>query len=78
MLKPVWDFHRCQPMRDNLLFARACLAIWLYIALGMCLESYTFRRADPVWFTFLFAVFGLRFTAAYRIDQSLSRADPSS
>jgi hypothetical protein len=33
------------------------------VALGMCLESYLFRRSDPVWFSLLVAVFGLRFLA---------------
>jgi O-antigen ligase len=75
IVKPVLDYHRCEATKDNRLYATMCLMIWLYIALGMCLESYFFRRADPVWFAFLVAVFGLRFTATFPFDSSPSQGD---
>jgi O-antigen ligase len=78
IIKPVIDYHWCQPTRDNRLYATMCLTIWLYIALGMCLESYFFRRADPVWFAFLIAVFGLRFTATFPFDSLPSQDDQAS
>ncbi len=65
VLKPVLDFHRC---RDRGLevarLAGMCIMLWLFISLGMCLEVFYFRRADPIWFALLIAVFGLRFLAA--------------
>jgi O-antigen ligase len=67
LLKPALDYHRCAAGRENRLLSTMFVMILIYISLGMCLESYYFRRADPVWFTLLLAVLGLRFTAAYRV-----------
>ena len=39
------------------------ITLWIFTALGASLESFFFRRADPVWFTMLIAVVGLRLTA---------------
>ncbi len=78
LLKPVIDYHLCQPTEDNRKLATMFLSILIFISLGMCLETYYFRRADPVWFTLLIAVLGLRFTAAYRFAESPSPADPAS
>ena len=43
------------------LFAR----IWLYGLCASSLETFLFDRANPVWFVFLFALFGLRYIAAF-------------
>jgi O-antigen ligase len=67
LLKPVWDYHHHQPGDANRRFAGACLAIWLFISLGMCLEVFYFRRADPIWFSLLIAVFGLRMAARLKL-----------
>jgi O-antigen ligase len=40
--------------------------VWLFGLYASTLESFLFNRADPVWFTFLFAVFGLRYVACFR------------
>jgi O-antigen ligase len=77
VIKPVIDFDRAVERPENRMLASFCLSVWLYIALAMCLESYLFRRADPVWFALLIAVFGLRFSAAYRIGQRPSPAAPA-
>jgi O-antigen ligase len=69
LIKPLRDYHACQPSKDNQMLATMFLTMWLFISLGMCLETYYFRRADPVWFSLLIAVFGLRFTSEYRVDQ---------
>jgi O-antigen ligase len=39
--------------------------IWLFGLYISALESFLFDRADPIWFTFLFAVFGLRYVASF-------------
>jgi O-antigen ligase len=71
VLKPVADYHVAVSVADNRALATFCLSIWLFISLGMCLETYFFRRADPIWFSFLIAVFGLRFSATFRASSSL-------
>jgi O-antigen ligase len=78
LLKPVADYHRASQRAENRHVATMFLMMWMFISLGMCLEVYYFRRADPVWFALLIAVFGLRFTAVYRIDLSPSPTAPSS
>lgn len=78
LLKPVLDYHLCQPTEDNRKLATMFLSILIFISLGMCLETYYFRRADPVWFTLLIAVLGLRFTAAFRFAESPSPTAPAS
>ena len=45
----------------------ALLRIWLFGLYLSSLESFFFDRADPIWFTFLIAVFGLHYLARYRL-----------
>jgi O-antigen ligase len=78
IVKPVIDYHRSQEVNAGEPMATMLLGIWLFVSLDMCLETYYFRRADPVWFTLLFSVIGLRFIAVYRVDQSPAPADGAS
>jgi O-antigen ligase len=39
---------------------------WLFGLYVSTLESFLFNRQDPIWFTFLFAVFGLRYVSSFR------------
>jgi O-antigen ligase len=41
--------------------------IWLFGVYLSSLESFFFDRSNPIWITFLFAVFGLRYVASYRV-----------
>jgi len=77
VLKPILDYHRCREGVENRRLATMFLMVLIFLSLGMCLESYYFRRADPVWFTLLLAVFGLRFTAAFRVSGSPAPAVPA-
>jgi O-antigen ligase len=65
-----------QPMMDIRSAARAnadpalllmLTQIWLFGAYLSSLESFFFDRNNPIWITFLFAVFGLRYIASYRV-----------
>ncbi len=67
LIKPIADYHKAAQWEENRAPATMFLMIWMFISLGMCLEVYYFRRADPVWFSLLVGVLGLRFTAAHRI-----------
>jgi O-antigen ligase len=40
--------------------------IWLFALYVSSFESFLFDRSDPIWFTFLFAVFGLRYVSGFR------------
>jgi O-antigen ligase len=78
VVKPVFDYHRSQASEQAQPLATMFLAIWLFVSLDMCLETYYFRRSDPVWFALLLAVLGLRFSAVFPVDQSPSQADQAS
>lgn len=69
VLRPVLDFHRCRPGGPNQLLAAACIAIWLFVSLCSCLETFHLRRADPIWFALLIATFGLRMTASWTLTE---------
>jgi O-antigen ligase len=51
------------PGAENLLLADFFLMIVFFGTLNAMLESFFFRRMDPVWLTLVFAIFGLRLTA---------------
>ena len=42
------------------------LRIWLFGLYLSSMESFFLDRADPLWFTFLLAVFGLHYLARFR------------
>jgi O-antigen ligase len=70
LVKPVRDYANTRATPANQRLATAFIMIWLFISLCMCLEVFYFRRSDPIWFTLVVAVFGLRMTASHRIDDA--------
>lgn len=74
LIKPVWDYHNHKQTNANRALATACLTIWLFASLCMCLEVFYFRRADPIWFALLVAVFGLRMAASYPLAEVENKA----
>ena len=44
-----------------------CAQVWMFGLWLSTLETFLFDRANPVWFLFLFAVFGLRYLASFRV-----------
>jgi O-antigen ligase len=69
----LWAFA-IQPLRDVGRAARSSAdpatltlmtQIWLFGLYVSSFESFMFARTDPTWFTFLFAVFGLRYLASF-------------
>ena len=65
IIEPVRNYARCINTRENVLMADLFMMIYAFTALNACLESFFFRRADPVWLMFVFGVFGLRLTARF-------------
>ncbi|MEZ5812909.1 MAG: O-antigen ligase [Rhizobiaceae bacterium] len=62
-VRPLADFLRCRPGRDNRRLADFFLMVLTFVLLNSMLESSWFRRADPTWVMMIFAVLGLRLTA---------------
>ncbi|MDR6872416.1 O-antigen ligase [Bosea sp. BE125] len=67
ILLPLRDHHRVLPKPENKALAELFFRIWLFCVYSACLESFFFRRADPVWFALLVSVIGLRLTSKYRV-----------
>jgi len=67
ILLPLRDHHRVIPTVENKALAELFFRIWLFAVYSACLESFFFRRADPVWFALLVAVIGLRLTSKFRV-----------
>lgn len=67
ILLPLRDHHRVIRTPENKAMAELFFRIWLFAIYSACLESFFFRRADPVWFALLLAVIGLRLTSVYRV-----------
>ncbi|MGL4488838.1 MAG: O-antigen ligase family protein, partial [Rhizobiaceae bacterium] len=65
IIEPMRNYARCINLRENVLMADMFMMIYTFTALNACLESFFFRRADPVWLMFALAVFGLRLTSRF-------------
>jgi len=64
---PLRDHHRVIRTPENKALAELFFRIWMFCIYSACLESFFFRRADPVWFSLAIAIIGLRLTARYRV-----------
>jgi O-antigen ligase len=67
VIAPLRDFHRAERGGNGGPLTMALLRIWLFGIYLSSLESFFLDRADPIWFTFLFAVFGLHYLARFRL-----------
>ena len=69
---PLVDYCRIPNSGNSGKLAGLFITIWVFTAMGASLESFFFRRADPVWFCMLISVIGLRLTA--RLSNQHNRA----
>lgn len=63
VLAPLVDYARTPLRTENVLLSDFFMMTMAFCALNGLLESFFFRRADPVWLLFFMAVIGLRATA---------------
>jgi O-antigen ligase len=68
VIKPLRDFHAADEGGNNGPLAMVLLRIWLFGLYLSSMESFFLDRADPLWFTFLVAVFGLHYLARFRAN----------
>jgi O-antigen ligase len=66
VIAPLRDFHAADRGGNNGPLLMALLRIWLFGLYLSSMESFFLNRADPLWFTFLIAVFGLHYLARFR------------
>ena len=67
VIAPLRDFQAADRGGNNGPLAMALLRIWLFGLYLSALESFFLDRVDPIWFTFLVAVFGLHYLARFRL-----------
>lgn len=70
LVEPLRDYVRVPYLKENIYLADFFMMVLLFTALNAFLESFFFRRADPVWLFFVFAVLGMRLVARVRIPSS--------
>lgn len=61
------NYLRVPLTRENVYLADFFLTVLFFTGLNALLESFFFRRVDPVWLFFLISVFGLRLVARFEI-----------
>ena len=70
LVEPLRDYLRIPHLKENIYLGDFFLMVLLFTALNAFLESFFFRRADPVWLFFVTAVLGLRLVARIPIKRS--------
>ncbi|MEA2837498.1 MAG: hypothetical protein QOD89_2048 [Bradyrhizobium sp.] len=68
VIGPLKNFHAAHRGGNNGPLATMLLQIWLFGLYLSSMESFFLDRADPMWFTFLVAVFGLHYLARFRVS----------
>jgi O-antigen ligase len=69
VIEPLRNFHAADEGGNNGPLAMVLLRIWLFGLYLSSMESFFLDRADPLWFTFLLAVFGLHYLARFRVRE---------
>ncbi len=69
VIAPLRNFHAAERGGNQGPLAMALLRIWLFGLYLSSLESFFLDGADPLWFTFLVAVFGLHYLARFRLAE---------
>lgn len=63
--QPFRDWSTARMKGADAALSTMLLQIWIFGILLSVMESFLFVRSDPVWLTFLFAIFGLRYLANF-------------
>jgi O-antigen ligase len=64
---PCRDLARCLRSGADVATTNLFLRIWAFALANCAFESILFARGDPMWFTMLIAMFGLRFLSVCRV-----------
>lgn len=69
LISPALNYMRVSDRTENVLLADFLFMIVIFTVTNSALESYFFRRDDPVWLTLVMAIFGLRFVSRFPITR---------
>ena len=70
LIAPLRDYMRIPLYKENVYLSDFFMMVVLFTSLNAFLESFFFRRADPVWMFFIFGVLGLRLASRMVIRTS--------
>jgi len=70
IIEPARDYMRVPHKRENIFLADFFMMALLFTTLNAFLESFFFRRADPVWLFVVLSVTGLRLVARLPVKKS--------
>src|SRR6202012_5160906 len=73
---PLRNFQTAERNGNGGPLATLLLQIWLFALYLSSMESFFLDRVDPMWFTFLIAVFGLHYMARFRVRDGRASAAP--
>jgi O-antigen ligase len=73
IIEPMRDYLRIPRLKENVLLGDFFMMVFLFTALNAFLESFFFRRTDPVWLFFMISVLGLRLVARMQVPSDASR-----
>ncbi len=65
---PMFDYARTPLRRENVFLSDFFMMVCIFGAFNALLESFFFRRADPVWLLFFMSLIGLRMTARFAVQ----------
>jgi len=69
VFKPLRDFQTADRNGNSGPLATLLLQLWLFTLYLSTMESFFLDRIDPMWFTFLIAMFGLHYLARFRVRE---------
>jgi O-antigen ligase len=70
LIAPLRDYMRIPLYKENVFLGDFFMMVVLFTALNAFLESFFFRRIDPVWMFFVFGVLGLRMVSRMVIHKN--------
>jgi O-antigen ligase len=73
LIEPLRDYMRTPHLKENIFLGDFFMMVLLFTALNAFLESFFFRRADPVWMFFVMGVLGLRLVARIPMKSPVGR-----
>lgn len=71
-IAPARDYMRIKLRKENVYLGDFFMMTLLFTVLNSFLESFFFRRVDPVWLLFVFSIIGLRLVARFPVKPGRS------
>ncbi len=72
LVVPVRDLDRCARRGTDPALTNLFLRIWAFTIANCSFESILFARGDPMWFTLIMALVGMRYLSVFRLTSSTS------